>query len=520
MREIGNGPAIVGDLESFIHDLHRRGVMLWAEQAGLRYRAPKGVLTPEERQALSSANEEIALLLERYRCDPGSDGAVSRCMRRAPLSFTQLEHWRDRLRYAGRPIRHIAAEFHLRGAVRIELLKESVAVAGRRHDALRTRIVSCERTRVAQEVAEEYCPELEVIPLGSVPEGSRGAEVDMQIRHAILDAKDYAVSPLFKAVLLTISPTESILLLAMDHIVSDLASLNILCEEIFTAYTQLLETGKVDLPRVVIQFPDYVTRLHAEPEEKLARAVRRLEAIGRTRFPRSYPENLANDQKGFGIVSFDINNDLEPELRAWAKRQGTTIVIATLAAYAALVLRWCGVGETVVQFMTDGRSTADLGRTIGFLAFPVYVRAALEPRSTFIDFLEVITEEYCRAIDEADFGYASAAAERPEFTVNTGMNWLPERSALGGDALGSGIAVTRLRSPVELANILLQQVDDYDQEPVVAIWERDNSLGGQLTYVRNRVSESKMMMFATNIVEFLTAMVRTPARRIMDLEMK
>lgn len=520
MREIGNDRAIIGDLEGFINDLHRKGVMLWTEQAGLRYRAPKGALTSEERQALSSANEEIALLLERYHSHPGSNGIVSRRSRRAPLSFTQLEHWRDRLRYGGRPIRHIASEFHLCGPVRIELLKESVAIVGRRHDALRTRIVSCERMRVAQEVDEKYCPELEVIPLGQVPESRRSAEGDAQIRRAILDAHDYTVSPLFKAVLLSISPTESILLLAMDHIVSDLASLNILCEEIFTAYAQLLEAGNVDLPRVAIQFPDYATRLRAEPEEELARAVRRLETIGRTRFPKGSPENFSSDHKGFGVALFEINQSLETELRSWAKRQGTTIVIATLAAYTALVLRWCEVRETVVQFMTDGRSTAELGRTIGFLAFPVYVRAALESHSTFIDFLEMITEEYCRARDEADFGYASAAAERPDFTLSTGVNWLPERSAVGGNSLGPGIAVTRLRSPVELANILLQQVDDYDQEPVVAIWERDNALSGQVTYVRNRVSESKMTAFARNIVGFVTAMVRTPTRRIMDLELK
>lgn len=222
MHDITSELGAIGDPQSFIHRLRQKGVVLWMEGSGLRYRAPKGVLTAEDRQTLKSANEVIALHVQRR----GGLVDQSADVWRAPFSFTQLRGLHGHIRRGGRPIRNIASAFRLRGALEVDLLKECIRTIGRRHDALRTRIVLCEGIAPFQEVAERYRSDLEVIPLKSVPDDQKEAQVQAHIEHAILDSRSYAESPLFKAVLLTIDTSEHVLIFALDHLVCDRASLN------------------------------------------------------------------------------------------------------------------------------------------------------------------------------------------------------------------------------------------------------------------------------------------------------
>ena len=522
MHEASQDQRAIDSLEAFVQRLCRKGVMLWMEEAGLRYRAPKGVLTAEDRQALSRANEEIGALLERQSRSPHRSSSVTRNggVRWAPLSFSQMAHWYERLRYGGgQPIRHIAAAFRLQGSLRVELLKESVVAVGRHHDALRTRIVHRDGMPPLQEVSERYCSDLDVISLTTVSEAQRSIELDRQIQHAMVDARDYATSPLFKAVLLAIDPSEHVLVLALEHIISDLASLRILFEDIFAAYTQLLDGRPIELPRVPVQFTDHATRLCARSLEVLARVCRRFESSERTRFPRDFGVGPSHSRAGLGAVRFVIDRDLGNELRAWARRHGTTAVIATLTAYAALLLRWCQVSETVILFMIDGRTSADLERTIGFLAFDIYIAVTLGSRSSFLDLLEVVTEGYCTARDDTDFGYARAKSVRPEFTRNPAVNWSPAGAAASG-ILAFGTEGVLSWSRVKFSDPSVQLATQWDEEPGVILSEQDGNIVGDIFYASNMLSDRSMSRFAANVTEFLTAMIRTPACRVMDVELK
>lgn len=523
MREVSDTRRSVGNLEEFVDRLRQKGVLLWTEGAALRYRAPRGVLTAEDRHALSCANDKIALHLERRSRPMRSAPTVSSRagVRRAPLSFTQLEHWHDRLRHGGRPIRHIASEFRLKGNFQVDVLKESIATVGRRHDALRTRIVISDDLYPVQEVADEYRVELEVIQLQTGPEAQRAEEVEQLIKSTIVDADNYAMSPLFRAVLIVISTQEYVLILALDHMVSDLASLEVLSTEVFTAYAQLSNGGPIELPRIQVQFPDHAADLRARSKEVLGSVQRRCAPVGRVRFPRDSHGGQAGCRTACGSARFAIDKDFAEELRAWARRHRTTIVMATLTAYAALILRWCSVNEVVIRFMTDGRTHADLEYTIGYLAFAVYLRVQLEERTTFRDLLEIVTEEYCRARDEADFGYAMSQEVRPEFTFNTGINWLPDRAGVG-NAVVPGGEVVLARTAVEFSELVLPWIGECDQdsEPGVAFREKDGVVTGHIGYALDRFSDSSMARFASNFIEFLAVMMRSPTRRIMDVELK
>lgn len=521
MDEVRSDASVIGDLEEFVSRLHRKGVMLWMEEDGLRYRAPKGVLTDQERQGLVQAYREIASFLESRSgfANGSSPGHGAAGARRSPLSFTQLAYWYSIVRRCGRPIRNIASQYRLRGPLRIHILQEAVRAVGRRHDALRTRIVLSDAVLPLQEVADRYLPELDVFRIGATSKAEMEAEVDLRVRGAILDAEDYTMSPLFKAVLLELDSSEHILVLALDHMISDLASLHILFEEVFSAYAQLLEGRTIELPPVRVQFPQHATRVTAQRPEMLTTIARRMSPIGRTRFPADLQDRTVDGKGDWRFARFVIEGELHRDLRAWACRYGTSIAVAMLTAYVAVVLRWCGVERTVITFMTDGRTSADLERTIGYLAFSIYIGVTLEKADTFLDLLKAVTEGYCTGRDEGDFGYALTSETPPEFTRNTAVNWLPLRGASCG-TLVPGTEVELCSSPLQFSGEILQQLTDDDYEPDVGFFEEREAIVGQVGYPGTRFSDPSMARFVANITEFLIVMLRTPNRRVVDVQLK
>lgn len=500
--------AVEEDVEKFIRQLYRKGVDLWAEEGTLRYRAPKGALGDEDRQTLRYAKRAIISHLERHSRASGRRTTV----RRAPLSFTQLAHWRREL--GGRPVRSVALATRLQGRLRLESLEEAVNETCRRHEALRTRIMIPDESSLWQEVCASPCAEMEVIRLSAIPQARRALEIERQTERLILEPDDYAVSPLFKAGLICTDESERILVLTLDHMISDFVSANILRDEILAAYRQLLEGRSISLPPVSVQFPDHCARLRAEPAAELERSRQRLDSVGRTRFPEE-PQTRSRDLRtGWGVVRFRIDQSLRHALRAWAQAHGTTIVMAALAGYAALVMRWCATRETVIGFMIDGRVSEELERTIGYLAFPLHIRVKLEEGSTFIDILRQVIEDYCRAYDEADFGYASAQVPSPEYTRNTVFNWLPPGET-GAGTSGSEEPLTC--TPLEFSNPVFKLMES-DHEPCVLFSEAEDGISGSLSYPRSRFNDRSMERFAINITEIMKSLLSTPTSRVLDVD--
>jgi hypothetical protein len=432
------------------------------------------------------------------------------------LSFTQLEHWRNRQALGGRPIRQVALATRLRERISPELLDEALRTVGNRHEALRTRIVLCDGVSPQQEIVDEYRSELEIIRISSVARANRAKEIERQIQRVILDARDYATSPLFKAALICVEQSDHVLILALDHIISDFASLNILHGEILTAYEQLLGGGPIVLPKVAIQYPEYAALLRGAPMEHLAASRERLASIPRTCFPDDPDIELQGRQTGWGVARFVIGLDLRRGLGVWAQRHGTTMVMVTLAAYAALVLRWCAVRETIIGFMIDGRFEAGLERTVGYLAFPLYIRVSIGYDTTFLDVLRQVIEDRCRAYDEADFNYASTQMPPPAFTRNTVFNWLPP-----GDVSNfpRKSADARSAEPLEFSNPVFQGLG-LDQEPFVLLADTDETILGMLSYPRHRFSDGAMGRFAGSIVSMLERLIQTPNVPVMGIDLK
>ena len=458
--------------------VRKKGVRLWSQNGQLHYRAPKGVLTQEEIERLRVSSEQIVAFLERATGAEIAEPTVEprRRLDRAPLTFSQLSRWHLLQTGEVPNLRQVASATRLRGRLNIDALRKSIAEIVRRHDALRTRIVVSDGIPV-QEIAESGDCELEVDDLTVVPESSREAEVKRLIEQLILEPIDIAVGPLLGVRLLKIRDDEHVLVVAMEHMISDGFSLNILARDILVAYMQASRGCAFSLPAIPVQFADYAVWQRSAQKSWIeshgAHWNERLAGCQRLRFPEHRSMQTAT-RLGRGAIPIQIGRDLKAELREWCRLKRTTLVMSVFTAYVGLVLRWCNASEAVIQYQSDCRFSSKIEDTIGYFSSTLHLRMALLEDDSFVDLMNRATEEYCKACEHADFSCIEAQVPRPEFTRNTVFNWVPQGYRVDLSALeGSDDAITC--SPVSFTHPMLKKLE-LDYEPTILLYDRDDEI--------------------------------------------
>lgn len=500
-------------IEETIRTLRQKGVHLWIEGGALRYRAKRGALSAADVDDLCRSQSEVLTVLRRRmienRFEPRPMDRPN--FGRAPLAFSQLAHWKLRESAGYRPIRQVASATRIRGRLDIGALREALGEVLRNHEPLRTRIV-VEGGVPQQEVVTGAADSLQVLGLAARAPREPVLAIEERLASVILDVTDYAADPLFLPVILRISERENVLLLALDHIISDGASLNIVFSEIMALYSQLIEGRRMSIRSRGMQFPDYAVWQRGGLVGYLREQLVEMSAFQRTRFPED-PNSKLERGCGWGTVRFVLAGDLRVKLEAWARHQRTSVVMAVLTAYVALICRWCEVTESIVQVMSDGRAYPILERTIGYLAFPLYMRFSCGTHATFFDLLELVKGAYCEALQRPDFFYSYVHEPRAEFTHNTCFNWLPRRE-LGATFQGESGALEC--SNIQFENPCFETLEN-DCEPSVVFAEAGERVLGEVNFPRAKFSRESMERFARHLGEFIDTMVSSPTTRIVNL---
>lgn len=496
--------------------IRRKGVSLWSKDGRLHYKAPKGVLTKEDVESLKLSSAQIVALLERADgAGPIQEGVRTDGPRRVPMTFSQLSHWLWFNLGERHNLRQVASATRLCGPLDVDVVKRSLLEVTHRHDALRTRIV-IQDGALMQEIATSVQCELVLQDLSHVPATLREIEVHRHIEDFVLEPVDVAEGPLWGVKLLRLAEQEHVLIVAMEHIISDWTSLNILISELLLAYGQILKRGIVDLAQISIPFSDYALRQQRTHDAWMSRNAdywrAHLAGTQRVRFPAQGSSSVA--QVGWDHVTVTIGRELKTELRDWCRRHKTTLVMTALSIYIAFSLRWCGANEMVIQYLTDGRIDPKLASTIGAFAFSLPLRVTLLEGDRLTDLVTRVTGEYCDAYDHCDFAYMESRVPRPEFVRNTAFNWLPQRV--------TDHSITRLEdtaltfSPVPFEHPLLRQLDR-DCEPVVLLFDTEDEVICDVQYPANRFSREAMQRFGQDFIGMLGHAVRHQEERLTEL---
>ncbi|HEX4974751.1 MAG TPA: condensation domain-containing protein, partial [Pseudomonadales bacterium] len=247
-------------------DLGEAGIKVWVEGGELRFRAPKGALTPALREAIGAQKPALISFLQQSR-----SGEVVKKHRIQPISRTlplPLSFGQERLWFLSQLEPDSSAYFipfllELEGELESDKLQFAFQALIQRHEILR----SCIRETQSQTEQHTEQQVLADLPLSwtyedvsQLSESIRLARLQHLIEQTRSLPFDLSQGPLLRVALIKIGPARHQLMLNLHHIIADGWSMGILVKELLALYlAQLQGVMALDqaLPALAVQYGDY-----------------------------------------------------------------------------------------------------------------------------------------------------------------------------------------------------------------------------------------------------------------------
>ncbi|MBB5078728.1 non-ribosomal peptide synthetase [Nonomuraea endophytica] len=323
-----NGAPAVQEL---IAELETAGIRLWEDDGRLRFRAPKGALTPERRAAVQAVKGEILEVLrleasaEVFTADPGG--------RFEPFPLTDVQQAyllgrNDAFGFGGVACHgYVEVAFAELDPVRAQAAWRALI---RRHDMLRAVVHADGYQRVLPEVPDY---EIRVTDLRGVDPGAAIAAIREEMGHTVYPVGAW---PLFE-LRITLTDEGAVLHASIDLLISDYVSIQVLLRE----FQGLHDDPEVGLPAVPVRFRDCVLALRARRESARHERDRAYWQARLDDLPAA-PElpALSGAPGRFRRWESVVGAEVWAAVRERASGQGVTASQAVLAAYAEVVGRW------------------------------------------------------------------------------------------------------------------------------------------------------------------------------------
>ncbi|HSB00522.1 MAG TPA: amino acid adenylation domain-containing protein, partial [Anaerolineales bacterium] len=202
--------------------------------------------------------------------------------------------------------------------------------------------------------------------------------------------------------------SEHILLLAMDHIVTDFWSMTVLAREVLTNY-QANKNGKAVLfPDLPARYSDYVrwqSEMLASAQGERLWEYWRDELSGEIpvlNLPTDRPRTPLQTYRGDSQHLF-MDSDLYRQLKALAQEQGATVFMTLLAAFQTLLHRYSNQEQFLVGSVTAGRSHSELANLVGYFINPIALRADFSGDPKFNEVLQRVRQTVLGAFEHQDY---------------------------------------------------------------------------------------------------------------------
>ncbi len=380
-----------------LQKLSQKGVKLWAEGEQLRIKAPKGVITTEERADLAKFKLDIIdLLKKRNQKQELSDVPLISVSRNQsiPLSFEQERLWLvNKIYQNGLASHNIVQAISLEGKLNIPVLEQSLEEIVQRHECLHTVFVEIDgnptqkiRSFSSKLLSLENCENLTSLEQEKTIQ-------EIADRESI-QPFELVAGPLFRFVLVRQSEIKHILLFVYHHIIGDVLSSSIMMKEVAECY-QCLNSGlPISLVDLTVQYPDFaVWQRNLLKGEKLK--IQKnfwqdylAEAPTLLNLPTDFPREKQTLDKQGSHFGFCLSSRIWSEVKKISQKQGRTASTVLLTAFAILLYKYSSQEDIVIGLPTSGRINPQLEKLIGFFAYPLPIRFKFSDTITIQDLIQ------------------------------------------------------------------------------------------------------------------------------------
>lgn len=370
------------------------------------------MLSPYALHTADSAAEPIATIR------PRSSGC------RAPVSAEQLRSWREMIGNEKASLRGCVSSVRVLGALDPSLLRESVQILVGRHEALRTRIAADNSIpHQLIDAATQNC--FESVNVQSSADRDSLAAV-ARLAQAFADEEILlSVGPLFKVMLFRVSRDDHVLVVMLDHMVSDAVSWQILNGELWTIYDQIRRREPLKLAALDVQYADYAAA-QARSYATWSRAHQAywIQRLANAPGMHGPPDPRLSVAPAGMMLHFPLGKALTGKLRAAAERTQASLPIIALCLYFAAVSRWRDIEDVVIAFISHGRyGRPELQNIVGFLTTSLHLRVKVARNCSLHELLRTVQEELSGAYRHQDFG--QVVHFLPQYTAELFFNWVP-----------------------------------------------------------------------------------------------
>jgi amino acid adenylation domain-containing protein len=387
------------------------GIRLWLEDDQLKFKAPKGALTPELRDALVAMKPQVIDFLRQTRTQGDNADRIPQAATRdsAPMTFSQRGVWFVEQLAPGNSTFHIPSALYLRGILDRDALRIAFEQVLARHDALR----SVFDASVGEPVVRVLPPRPFVIPYEDLSAQTLEEQASATRRIAeacIREPFDLLRGPLVRAKLIRLDDHLHGLVVVMHHLVSDGWSMDVFTREIAVLYGAARQGLPSPLPALDIQYGDFAHWqagwLAGETLERQVTFWR--DTLSGCHDPIALPHDRPRPmvQTGNGAAfPFVLASSQAEAVRALARRHETTPYVILLAAYAMVLSRWSGDDDINIGMPVAGRTRTELEGLIGFFVNMLVIRTRLDTLDTVDALISHVRDQVLAAQSHQDIPF-------------------------------------------------------------------------------------------------------------------
>jgi amino acid adenylation domain-containing protein len=362
----------------FLSELRRDGIQIWLDNDQLRYRAPKGLLTPARIEQLRHYQTSLSQLLRDVQVRPAPPLLPRARHQALPLSLGQRRLWfLDRLEGASATY-NMPMPLRLDGVLDIPALEAALGDLIGRHEVLRTVYVETNGDPVQQ-----VLPPAAARPAFALVEADRD-QLPVLLAKAAAHGFDLASELPIRLTLFRLAEQRHVLLVLLHHIAADGWSMAPFTRDLTIAYRARCRSEAPDWVPLPVQYGDFtlwqqeMLGCETDPGSRIAQQLRYWQAAlaglpEQIELPFDRPRPAIASRRG-GFIDFRLDAGLHGRLMTLAREGRASLFMVLQAGLAALLTRLGAGTDIVLGSPIAGRTDAALDDLVGFFVNTVVLR--------------------------------------------------------------------------------------------------------------------------------------------------